>query len=254
MPFWPKEVGWTLDPKAREHHVNELVSSMARAIRAREALPRFPAGLDLEQAYGIQKALVAEVAGGAIAGLKAGMTAAAGQQQFGLAHPLVGSLYQSGRLSPGATFAVEPGVMLECEIGVTIDAAGHPRSAGPVIEVPRMAWGDPADATGSNLVASNIAADRFIVGEQQPMRGSYDDVVVTLTRDGETVCEAPATDALGGPLEALAWMLEEAAKRGLEIADDMLLITGALGGIHPAKPGAYVANYGAFGTIEFTVA
>ena len=233
--------------------MSEIVGQMASAIKAREALPRIPAGMDMEQAYAMQKALVTAVAGGAIAGLKAGMTAAAGQKQFGLTHPLIGSLYESGRLAAGATIASGPGVMLECEIGIVIDADGVAQSAGPVIEVPRMAWGDPEDATGINLAATNIAADRFIVGEQLPYRDSYSDIEVTLTRDGETVCQAPSSDALGGPAEALAWMLNEADVRGLALVDGMLLITGALGGIHPAQPGAHVANYGALGSIEFTV-
>ena len=57
----------------------------------------------------------------------------------------------------------------------------------------------------------------------------------------------------GRPHDALAWMLDEASLRGLEIHDDMLLITGACGGIHPALPGAYRADYGELGSIEFTV-
>ena len=48
-------------------------------------------------------------------------------------------------------------------------------------------------------------------------------------------------------------MLNEASARGLAVEDGMLLITGACGGIHPATPGHYVADYGSFGTIEFTV-
>ena len=48
-------------------------------------------------------------------------------------------------------------------------------------------------------------------------------------------------------------MLNEASARGLALADDMLLITGACGGIHPAEPGSYVADYGSLGKIEFTV-
>ena len=233
--------------------MEELIEAMAKAVLAREALPRMPDDLDLEQAYAIQKPLVGAVAGGAIAGLKAGMTAAAGQKQFGLTHPLIGSLYESGRLPSGTDLAAATGVSLECEIGITIDGAGNTKSAGPVIEVPRMAWGDPADATGVNLTACNIAADRFIVGPQKPFRSDYADIHITLTRDGETVCQAPATDALGGPHDALAWMLDEASLRGLEIRDDMLLITGACGGIHPALPGAYRADYGGLGSIEFTV-
>ena len=233
--------------------MSELADNMAAAIRTGEPLPKMPAGLDLDEAYAIQKEVVAALAGGALAGLKAGMTAAAGQQQFGLTHPLIGSLYGSGRLASGAKFESAPGVSLECEIGIVIDAHGAPKTAGPVIEVPRMAFADADDRTGANLTACNIAADRYIVGAQQPLRDSYGDVQITLTRDGETVCSAPASDALGGPQAALAWMLDEARKRGLSVAADMLLITGACGGIHPAAPGHYVADYGDLGRVEFTV-
>ena len=233
--------------------MSELADNMAAAIRAGEPLPKMPPGLGLDEAYAIQKEVVAALAGGALAGLKAGMTAAAGQQQFGLTHPLIGSLYESGRLASGAKFESAPGVSLECEIGIVIDAHGAPKTAGPVIEVPRMAFADAEDRTGANLTACNIAADRYIVGAQQPLRDSYGDVQITLTRDGETVCSAPASDALGGPQAALAWMLDEARKRGLSVADDMLLITGACGGIHPAAPGHYVADYGDLGRVEFTV-
>ena len=226
---------------------------MAAAIRAGEPLPKMPAELDLAAAYDLQKQVVAAVAGSAIAGLKAGMTAAAGQQAFGLTHPLIGSLYVHGRCAPGITFESGPGVSLECEIGIVVDGDGAPKSAGPVIEVPRMAFADAEDRTGANLTACNIAADRYIVGEQQPLRDVYGDITITLTRDGEQVTAAPATDALGGPQAALAWMLNEARTRGLAIEDGMLLITGACGGIHPAQPGHYVADYGSLGSIEFTV-
>ena len=233
--------------------MKDLVENMAAAIRAGEPLPKMPAELDLNAAYDLQKQVVAAVAGSAIAGLKAGMTAAAGQQAFGLTHPLIGSLYVHGRCAPGITFESGPGVSLECEIGIVVDGDGAPKSAGPVIEVPRMAFADAEDRTGANLTACNIAADRYIVGEQQPLRDVYGDITITLTRDGEQVTAAPATDALGGPQAALAWMLNEARTRGLAIEDGMLLITGACGGIHPAQPGHYVADYGSLGSIEFTV-
>ena len=231
----------------------EIVDGMATAIRDGGTLPKMPAGLSIEDAYALQKKVVDAVAGGAVAGLKAGMTAAAGQQAFGLTHPLIGSLYESGRLATGVSFPSAPGVSLECEIGIVVDGNGAPKTAGPVIEVPRMAFADEADRNGPNLIACNISADRYIVGEQQPLRDSYGDVQITLTRDGEEVCSAPASDALGGPQAALAWMLNEARKRGLEVEDGMLLITGACGGIHPAEPGRYAADYGDFGRIEFTV-
>ena len=233
--------------------MEELIANMAAAIDAGELLPRMPIGLRLDDAYAIQKKVVEAVSGGAVAGLKAGATAAAAQRAFGLTHPLIGSLYERGRRLPGVSFESAPNVVLECEIGIVVDGAGAPRTAGPVIEVPRLAFADEADRNGANLTACNIAADRYVVGEQLPLRACYDDIRITLTRDGERVCSASAADALGGPQAALAWMRNEARLRGLRIADGMLLITGACGGIHPALPGRYVADYGALGRIAFTV-
>ena len=233
--------------------MNQLVNDLATAARSRSSLPKMPDALTIEQAYEVQRELVSVLADGPVRGLKAGMTAKAGQEAFGLTHPLIGSLYTWGELAPGVSFEFEAGVNLECEIGIVIDGAGKPKSAGPVIEVPRMAWSVPEDAKGANLTACNIAADRYIVGDQQPVRDSYEGLRVRLTRDGSEVLDAPLTDALGGPHLALDWMLAEAEKRGLAFADDMLLITGACGGIHPAERGSYIADYGELGSIRFTV-
>lgn len=231
----------------------KLASELAGAIRNRDSFPAMPADLSLEDGYEIQKLVVEAVADGAIAGWKAGMTAPAGQAAFGLEHPLIGSLYRWGRLENGANVDMAPGIKLECEIGITIDANGNAKSAGPVIEVPRMMWNSAEDAKGSNLTATNIAAYQYIVGEQQPIRDDYEALSVKLTRDGETVCEASLTDALGGPKQALQWMLQEARVRNMSAADNMLLITGACGGIHDGEPGSYVADYGPLGTIEFSI-
>ena len=233
--------------------MEDLAARIAAAIRNGETLPKMPAKLGIDEAYALQKAVASAVSGGLVAGLKAGLTAAAAQAQFGVTHPLIGSLYEQGRMAPGVSFASAPGVMLECEIGVVIDERGAPKTAGPVIEVPRMAFADATDASGFNLLACNIAADRYIVGPQQPMLDSYAGIDVQLTRDGETVSAAAANEALGGPGPAVEWMLGESRLRGLPVADGLLLITGAIGGIHPATPGSYRADYGVLGSIEFTV-
>ena len=233
--------------------MDDLIRDMAAAIQARETLPKMPPDLGLDEAYEMQKAVVAAASGGKLAGRKAGMTAPAAQQQLGISHPLLGSLYERGRMAPGVSFAGAPGIFLECEIGVVVDERGSPRTAGPVIEVPYMAFANAGDLTGNNLVACSIAADRFIVGRQLPLLDSYADIEVTLLRDGEVVCSAPATEPLGGPRQALDWMLRESRLRDFPVVDDMLFITGACGGLNPAKPGSYRADYGALGSIEFTV-
>ena len=231
----------------------ELISDMAAAIRDGGTLPKMPPELGFDEAYRVQQAVVAAVAGDRIAGRKAGMTSAAMRQQFGVDRPLLATLYEAGRLAPGAAFPSLPGVMLECEIGLVVDAGGAPQSVGPVIEVPRMAFADSDDLTAPNMIACSIAADRFIAGRQLPLLDRYDQVQVVLGRNGETLSSAPATEALDGPLAALEWMLEESRLRGFPVADGMLFITGACGGLHPAKPGRYAADYGPLGSIEFTV-
>ena len=75
--------------------MNELIESMAAAVRAGSALPPMPEGLTIEAAYEVQEALVRAVAGDALAGYKAGLTAPAGQAQFGIDQPLVGALYEA---------------------------------------------------------------------------------------------------------------------------------------------------------------
>ena len=237
----------------RDEDMDGLACEMAAAIRDGGTLPKMPAGLTLEEAYEIQKAMVAAVAGGAVAGRKAGMTATAAQEQFGIDHPLLGTLFAAGRMTPGARFPSRPGVMLECEIGVVIGKGGAPMAAGPVIEVPRMAFADGEELNGNTFVACSISADRYIEGTQQPLLDSYEDIQVTLTRNGETLSSAPATEALGGPVVALEWMLNESRVRGFPVVENMLFITGACGGIHPALPGSYRADYGAIGSIEFIV-
>lgn len=233
--------------------MGDLAARMAQAIRSGGTLPNMPAGLDLDAAYALQKDVVAAVAGGAIAGLKAGMTTASARQRFGLEHALIGSLYAAGRLASGAVFASAPGVVLECELGLIVDADGAVRAAVPVVEVPRIAFAAPEDATAANFAACNIAADRFIVGSAQPPDAACGDIRIALSHDGAAVASGAASEAFGGPRQALAWMLGEAARRELAIADGMLLITGACGGVHDALPGRYAADYGRLGRIEFTV-
>lgn len=230
-----------------------LASSMAAAFSRAEPMPKMPQNISMDDAYVIQRELVAHLAPGAISGIKAGVTAPAAQKIFGVTHPLLGSLYAAGELASGAVFPNIDGLKLECEIGIIVDAQGVAKSAGPIVEIARMSFAHAEDVNGMNLVACNVAADRYVVGERFDIRENYDDISVRLTRNGEFISEAPVNDAMGGPHPALDWMLSEAKLRGMAVEQDMLFITGACGGIHEAQVGDYVADYGEFGRIEFTI-
>ena len=82
---------------------------------------------------------------------------------------------------------------------------------------------------------------------------SFADRSVELKRDGKTLYQAKLTEPFGGPSESLAWMLNESQSRRFSIPNEALMLTVSCGGIHPASPGSYVADYGSLGSVEFEI-
>lgn len=230
-----------------------LSSQIANAIRTRSLLPRFPNSLSVADAYEIQHQVTTNLGVDSIVGIKAGLTSKGSQESFGIAHPVLGRIFDSGRIFPRSSFETTSGGFLECEIGVCIDALGNPISVCPVIELPRFAFKVPSDALGSNLIACNVAADRYVIGDCLEIPKSFVAQSVTLCRDGEKLYSANLNEPLGGPMNSFAWMLAEANVREISIPSEALMLTGACGGIHPALPGNYVADYGSLGNIEFQI-
>lgn len=233
--------------------MDELISKIVLALQTRSTLPQFPASLTVTEGYELQDRVVAQIGAGSIAGIKAGLTSSGSQNSFGISHPVLGRIFESGRLFSGATIKSTSGGFLECEIGVCIDSSKSPISVCPVIELPRFAFRTSTDALGPNLIASNVAADRFVVGDCVDVPTSFADRSVELSCDGKSLYRASLSEPLGGPLDSLGWMLGEANMRDIAIPDDALLLTGACGGIQPAQPGSYVADYGSIGKIEFEI-
>ncbi len=231
----------------------DLTAALADALKAHETLPAFPNDLALEDAAKLQDQVVQRLCAGGSAGLKAGMTSPGLQEFFKLDGALLGQLYPQGRLEAGAILPHLPKLSIECEIGIVVDANGAPKSVGPAIEFVYLDFANPQDMTAANLLATNLAADRFMPGPQFPWRALYNDITLRLTRDGEVVNEASVMESLGGPATALPWMCAEAKRRNIPLADNMLFMTGTCGGVVPAEPGHYVGEYGELGSVEFTV-
>lgn len=234
--------------------MQDFANAVVAAIHARTAMPPTPAELSIDGAYEVQAAVAAQLASeGGIAGLKAGMTNAVAQKQFGIDAPLLAVLFDQGRLESGASFAQEPSVSIELEVGVVLAADGKTAEAlQPAIELPRIAFGPDNPATGPGLVSCCIASDRYIVGEKCAVT-DVSSLTATLTRDGKEVVVGEGVNANGGPMLSFDWMLGEAQRVGRATAGGMLCITGAMGPVIPAEPGAYVADFGPLGKIEFTV-
>lgn len=230
-----------------------LSLQIANALRTRSVLPEFSSSLSISDAYTVQHQVVSNLGSDSIIGVKAGLTSKGSQESFGISHPVLGRIFESGREFSESSIETTSGGFLECEIGVCVDARGRPVSVCPVIELPRFAFKIPTDALGPNLIACNVAADRFVVGACLEIPRSFADKTVELSRDGKSLYRASLTEPLGGPLDSHAWMLAEVQARDFSIPDDALFLTGACGGIHPLQPGSYVADYGSIGRVEFEI-
>jgi 2-keto-4-pentenoate hydratase len=230
-----------------------LVVDVAAALRSRTQLPEIDQRLDLDTAYELQHQVAALVAPDGAAGIKAGVTAPALQQNFGLDHALLGTLYAGSILNSEAVLQQVDGLMLECELAVLAGADGALLAVAPAIEVVGVRFARREDATAANLILCNLGADRCIVGEWQAWPTSSEQINVSLSHDGAVVNHASVTAAFGQPQHAAAWIWQEKTRRGFSTGNETLLMTGACGKVVPAQAGEYVADFGALGTLTFSV-
>lgn len=234
-----------------------FIADLGSAIRSHKPLPAFPPGITLHQAYSILPAVASLVCDDSRRGLKAGITNPDLQALFGLDEPLLGLLYDWGECRPGSRLPYREHSQIECELGIVLDADGHPVSISPAIEFVHLNFQRQEDFTPANIVVSSLGADRYLCGERTPWSEvdfeALRDVVIRLERDGEVLQEVSAYDSLNGPESALEWCVGEAKKRALDIVEGTLLLTGTCGSALPAGPGEYVADYGALGAVTFAV-
>jgi 2-keto-4-pentenoate hydratase len=225
--------------------------------------------MDVNMAYEVQKAYVEKrLSKEKIAGFKAGLTSEGGQKAFGVDAPLAGVLFESGKLMGDAT--VDTGMftqlMLETEIGFVIGKAipqslndvtelqEHINAVMPVIELPDLGFADMKQLKGVDIIAANVAAKQFILGQEKAVDGiDLNAVTVSLFFDGQEVNTGKGTDALGDQWQAALWLVNTMVEQGWKPEPGHIAITGALGKILPGKPGKYVADYGNFGKIAFEI-
>lgn len=205
-----------------------------------------------------------------VAGFKAGLTGAPQLKRFKAPSPNSAPLFASGLIvledpKKPLTFKNFPGMMLETEFAyktaapimapVADVAALKPliASVHPAIEIPCLRFEDMPRVFFYDLTASGVGTRMAVIGPaHDPKNLDLNSMPVTLTRDGETVNKGLGADALGDQWQALLWLVNNAVKRHGGIEAGQYLLTGALGSMLPAKPGAYTATY-PISTLTFTI-
>lgn len=225
-------------------------------------------GFDTRGAYRIQHAYVAQLAASdGIAGYKSALTAAAMQRANGLSEPITGVLMSSGARGAGASIAssdyrmllleTELAFRLKTPVTSPISDVSQLRAVvggcAPAIELADPGFG-ATKFRGEDLIATNSASAGWIEGETREV----DDLdlnaqTVRFYRDDELLHEAESRVVLDDQWQALLWLINQTIAQGYEIAPSHLLLTGAIGGAHPGKPGHYRAQFGDLGELSFRV-
>jgi 2-keto-4-pentenoate hydratase len=242
------------------------------AWNAQRPLPlahRIDETLTIATAYRVQRAYVEHRLGRAQpAGFKGGLTSPAAQKRFGASGPVAGVLIVGPSHTPAVLHLSElRGLNIETEVGMRIGRAIthtlrdvdelrlHVDGIGPAVELPNLDYETPEQLTTPDIVASNVAAAYFLVGEFVPAAQRDPNAASPrLVCEGKEVNAGQAREALGDQWQAALWLVNTMVDQGWHIEPGQILMTGALGRMIPARPGHCRAEYGDWGHIEVDIA
>jgi 2-keto-4-pentenoate hydratase len=223
----------------------------------------------LEHAYAIQDALreALDQRGERMIGWKLGATSPAGQAVMGLKEPASGfllpGLYAGGGEVPVKEFVdlrVEAEVAFRMRsklVGPGVTAANAllaVESAVPALELlDFMFSGTPCAA---DFIANSVIGKAIVLGSPLvPIQGldlAVEEVVYE--HNGEVVGTYTAAEVMGDPLNALAWLANHLATRGLALRPGDVVMSGAISKMLRPKAGDTIrAKFAHLGSVSVKV-
>ena len=220
----------------------ELLLARARGTVIPPPSKRFP-GFSIDDGYAVAQLLHREVlmSGCTMVGLKLGFTNAAAWRRLGLDSPFWAPIYDRTvletdelSLAPFVAPRIEPEIvvgfasdLLRGASPIEISAAIEWAAAGfEIVQCHYPEWEvTPADAIadaglhGVLLVGERVSLDE---GDAHELAN----VVVELRQGNDVVAEGRGANALGGPAEAIAWLLRLTGIRGIRAGT--IVTTGSL--------------------------
>ncbi|MEM7092507.1 MAG: hypothetical protein AAF567_05860 [Actinomycetota bacterium] len=223
------------------------------------ALPHEIAPTSVDDAYAIQDA-IHKSAGWPIALYKVGCTSELAQQVLGIPHPIGGRVPSDGVFADGESipltfFGAPPAI--ECEFALQVDGSGTVVAVAPAIELVDPRVQSSGGFGGLTTIADNSAGCAVVIGEPMPIADAGDlaSHAVRLTDSGGAELASGSADAvIGGPSSSVDWTIAHERDRGRELPEGAWIITGTCTGLTPTEAGgSYVADYGALGTVGFSL-
>lgn len=225
---------------------------------------------DIASAYAVQELLIGKriAEGATVVGRKIGLTSKAVQDWLGVDTPDFGVLladmgYGEDQVVPMSRL-LQP--RAEAEIAFVLnrdldagpftaesvrDAVAYAQAAIEIVDSRVAEW----NIKLSDTVADNASSGLFVLGAEQVTLDGFEpkEAPMEMTCNGEVVSTGVGAACLGDPLTALAWLAEKALEFGEPLRAGQVILSGALGPVHPVPPGAVVtATIGGLGSVTAT--
>lgn len=187
---------------------------------------------------------------GPVIGYKAGLTSKPAQDRFGVSAPLRGLLFRDMMLADGTNVPEAFGTipLFEADLILVVGDEGingattaeevmaHVSAIRPFIELPDLMLAEDQPMTGETITAMAVGARMGIIGAEIPvddpaaMTEALGAMNVTMTAaDGTILVDAPGTDVLGNPANAVLFLSEA----GVTFAAGDLVSVGSFGPLFP---------------------
>ena len=255
------------------------LQKLSEAYLAKKPASGISTGLTYQAALEVQKDYVAllEKSMGRRAGYKVGLVTPAGQQRYGISHPIRGVLFKKMLLTNGVAVSAKYGSrpILEPDLLVlvkdeSINNARTPQEAMAglsevicFIELADGVFATDAPVDAGVITSGNVGARAGVLGQArviQQNKGFYDawSRMALVLRDdkGKELSRVTADGVMGHPLNAVLWLVQDLNKAGEKLRPgDVISLGSPSPQVTPKAGEKYVLSYEGLpgGTIEAKV-
>jgi 2-keto-4-pentenoate hydratase len=205
--------------------------------------------LDLARAYELQDAVTALrlAAGDRLIGYKVGCTGAGTVQQFGMAGPIRGCLFESEMRRHGETLDSQDfaNLAIEGEMALRIGTDGAIASVFPVVELHHFVFRGVRKTLGE-LVANNGLNGGFVLPHDHwlSLQECVErDATLSVRINGRLIASGDLWPMPGGARASLGWLRDHLAAAGLALRPGQIVLAGTPLGLYPVRPGDRVAVF-----------
>ena len=252
---------------AHEQAAARLAEAARSGVPCEPILDLLP-GSTIDDGYVVQQQVLAATrAGQRQVGRKIGLTSRAVQTQMGVDTPDFGVLYAEMAVGDAEpipnTMLMQPRIEAEVAFVLGRDLPDRPVIASDVLRatdfvVAAIEIVDSRIRDWSisivDTVADNASSGMFVLGGSPRRLDAIDDLrtsAMSLTCDGEEMSSGTGAACLGHPVNAVVWLANAVAERGVPLRAGEVILSGALGPLVPVERGStYVASIEGLGSVR----